>query len=94
LRALVAALTRHSKASAIAEAFLFTFTPTSEAFMDIWIDVHIDKRREELYADAARARIIRMLESGRSTGIRGRIAEGAESASNALANFARRLRIS
>jgi hypothetical protein len=62
--------------------------------MDHWISVHIEKRREELYADAARARIIRMLESGRSTGIRGRIADGAESASNMLANFARRLRTS
>lgn len=62
--------------------------------MDYWIGVHIDKRREELHADAARARIIRMLESGRSTGIRGRIADGAEFAGNALANFARRLRTS
>jgi hypothetical protein len=62
--------------------------------MDIWLDVHIDKRREELYADAAKARIIRMLESGRSSGIRGRIADGAEFAGNALANFARRLRTS
>lgn len=62
--------------------------------MDHWISVHIEKRREELHADAARARIIRMLESGRSMGIRGRIADGAESASNVLANFARRLRTS
>jgi hypothetical protein len=62
--------------------------------MDYWIGVHIEKRREELYNDAARARIIRMLESGRSTGIRGRIADGAESASNVLANLARRLRTS
>lgn len=62
--------------------------------MDHWISVHIDRRREELLAEAARARIIRMLESGRSTGIRGRIADGAESASNALATLARRLRTS
>lgn len=62
--------------------------------MDHWISVHIEKRREELYADAARARIIRMLESGRSTGLRGSIANGAECASNALANLARRLRTS
>lgn len=62
--------------------------------MDHWISVHIEERREALHADAARARIIRMLESGRSRGIRGRIADGAESASNALANFARRLRTS
>ncbi|HLI95554.1 MAG TPA: hypothetical protein VKT72_05625 [Candidatus Baltobacteraceae bacterium] len=62
--------------------------------MDIWIDVHIDKRREELYADAARARIIRMLESGRSSSIRGYLADRAEYAGNALADFARRLRTS
>lgn len=60
--------------------------------MDHWISVHIEKRREELYADAAHARIIRMLESGRSTGIRGRIADGAQAASEALAQFAQRLR--
>lgn len=41
--------------------------------MDHWISVHIQRRREELYAEAARARIIRMLESGRSRSIRGRI---------------------
>lgn len=62
--------------------------------MDHWISVHIDRRREELYADAARARIIRMLESGRSSGLRGSIADAAEAAGNALANFARRLRTS
>lgn len=62
--------------------------------MDHWVSVHIEQRREELHRDAARARIIRMLESGRSSGIRGRIADGAQSASNALANLARRLRTS
>lgn len=41
--------------------------------MDHWIGVHIEKRREELHAEAARARIIRMLENGRSRDIRGRI---------------------
>jgi hypothetical protein len=43
--------------------------------MDHWISVHIDRRREELYAEAARARIMRMLESGRSRSFRGRIAQ-------------------
>ncbi|HEY9179092.1 MAG TPA: hypothetical protein VIO32_00130 [Candidatus Baltobacteraceae bacterium] len=60
--------------------------------MDHWIHVHIQKRREELYADAAHARIIRMLESGRSSSIRGRIADGAQAASDALAQIAQRLR--
>jgi len=62
--------------------------------MDHWVSVHIDRRREELFAQAAHARIIRMLESGRSRSIRGRIADGAEAASNLLANFARRMRTS
>lgn len=62
--------------------------------MDQWICVHIEKRREELYAEAARARVLRMLESGRSTGIRGRIADGADFASGVLANLAGRLRTS
>lgn len=55
------------------EAFLLHFS-LSEAFeMDHWISVHIEQRREELHAEAARARIIRMLENGRSRDIRGRI---------------------
>lgn len=53
----------------------FHITTENEAFdMDHWISAHIQQRREELYAEAARARVIRMLESGRSSGIRGRIA--------------------
>jgi len=62
--------------------------------MDHWLSVHIDQRREQLYAEAARARIIRMLESGRSTSLRGRIADSAESASILLANLARKMRTS
>jgi hypothetical protein len=62
------------------EAFLLPSTPSNhrriEAFeMDHWIGAHIERRREELFAEAARARIIRMLESGRSTSIRGRISQ-------------------
>jgi hypothetical protein len=62
--------------------------------MDYWISVHIQKRCEELYQDAARARMIRMLESGRSNGLRGRIADGAEFAGTLLVHLARRLRTS
>jgi hypothetical protein len=62
--------------------------------MDHWLSVHIDQRREQLHAEAARARIIRMLESGRSSTIRGRIADSAESASIMLANLARKMRTS
>ncbi len=62
--------------------------------MDHWISAHIDRRRDELQADAARTRMIRMLESGRSISVRGRIADGADSLSTALANLAQRLRTS
>ena len=60
--------------------------------MEHWLCVEIHHRREELLAEAARARIIRMLESGRSSNIRGRIADGAESLSVLLAGLARTMR--
>jgi hypothetical protein len=60
--------------------------------MEHWISVEIHQRRDDLLAEAARARIIRMLESGRSSGIRGRIADGAESCSVLLAGLARAMR--
>ncbi len=60
--------------------------------MEHWYSVDIQRRREELHAQAARARIIRMLESGRSSSIRGRIADSAESLSDLLASFARAMR--
>jgi hypothetical protein len=60
--------------------------------MEHWFSVDIERRREELYAQAVRARLIRLLESGRSSGLRGRIADHAESLSDALAHFARAVR--
>lgn len=60
--------------------------------MEHWISVEIHQRRDDLLAEAARARIIRMLESGRSSGIRGRIADSAESCSALLAGLARAMR--
>jgi hypothetical protein len=60
--------------------------------MEHWLSVEIHRRREDLLAQAARARIIRMLESGRSSGIRGRIADSAESLSEMLADLARAMR--
>jgi hypothetical protein len=60
--------------------------------MEHWMSVEVHRRREELLAQAARARIIRMLESGRSSSIRGRIADSAESLSVVLAGFARAMR--
>jgi hypothetical protein len=61
--------------------------------MEHWMSVEIHRRREEMLAQAAHARIIRMLESGRSSGtIRGRIADSADSLSAALAGLARAIR--
>jgi len=60
--------------------------------MEHWISVDIHRRRDELHAQAVRARIIRMLESGRSSSLRGRIANSAESLSELLAGFARVMR--
>lgn len=60
--------------------------------MEHWMSVEIHHRREELLAQAARARVIRTLESGRSSSIRGRIADGAESLSVLLAGLARSMR--
>lgn len=61
--------------------------------MDHWIGAHVDRHRKEMHAEAARTRMLRRRERS-SLGLRGRIADGAESASNALAQFARRLRTS
>jgi hypothetical protein len=60
--------------------------------MEHWVSVEIHRRREDMLAEAARARIIRMLESGRSSSIRGRIADSAELLSVALAGLARAIR--
>ncbi len=60
--------------------------------MEHWYSVDIQRRREELHAQAERSRIIRKLESGRSSSIRRRIAESAESLSDLLACFARAMR--
>lgn len=60
--------------------------------MDHWIAIDIHQRREELHAQAVRARIIRMLESGRSSGIRGHIADSAEALSILLAGVAQAMR--
>lgn len=60
--------------------------------MEHWLSVEIHQRRDELLTQAARARIIRMLEDGRSSSIRGHIADSAESLSLLLAGFARAMR--
>lgn len=60
--------------------------------MEHWMSVEIHYRREQLLAQAVRARVIRTLESGRSSSFRGRIADGAESLSVLLAGLARTMR--
>ena len=60
--------------------------------MDHWFTSAIHERREELHAQAARARIVRQLESGRSSGLRRRIADSAQKLSDVLAAFAQSVR--
>ncbi len=60
--------------------------------MEHWISADIQRRREELHASAERSRIVRMLESGRSSSIRERLADGAESLSDLFAGLAQAMR--
>jgi len=60
--------------------------------MDLWLEAEIRGRREEAFACAQHRRMIRLVESGRSSSIRGRIADGAQLVSDALASVARTLR--
>jgi hypothetical protein len=60
--------------------------------MDLWLEAEIRMRRDDAFAAAVDRRMIRMVESGRSRSIRGRIADGAQIASDALASVARTLR--
>ena len=59
--------------------------------MDNWIAAVVRQRREELLAQAAHARTLRQLESGRSSTIRGRVARTARTLSGALAAIAQTL---
>jgi len=67
-------------------------TPKNEAIMEPWLQAEIRVRRDELYDVARAARLTRLAESGRSTGIRGRIADGAGAIGAALTTFADRIR--
>ncbi len=60
--------------------------------MEDWIGVAVRQRREELLAQAAHARLLRRLESGRSSSIRNRLAETAQTLSDLFAMFAQALR--
>jgi hypothetical protein len=60
--------------------------------MDLWLEAEIRMRRDDAFAAAGNRRTIRMVESGRSRSIRGRIADGAQTLSDAFASVARTLR--
>ncbi len=60
--------------------------------MDYWFEVESRMRRDHVVETARSSRMIRVAESGRSTSVRTRIANGAQALSDALATVARVLR--
>jgi hypothetical protein len=60
--------------------------------MDLWYQTEVRMRRDDALDSARRSRLIRLAESGRSTSVRARIANGAQALSDALAGVARSLR--
>lgn len=60
--------------------------------MDFWYQTEARIRREDAIETAHRSRSLRVAEGGRSPGVRGRIANGAQAMSEALASLARTLR--
>jgi hypothetical protein len=56
-----------------------------------WITSETHARRDQLYAEASHARLIRAIK-GEPPGIRGRIADGAQAMSDVLASLAHALR--
>ena len=60
--------------------------------MELWLDAEIRIRRDDALERARRGRLIRLATRGRSTGVRFRIADGAQAVSDVMAAFARSLR--
>lgn len=60
--------------------------------MELWLDVEVRIRRDDVFENARRCRLARLAVSGRSTKMRIRIADGAQAISDALALIARNLR--
>jgi hypothetical protein len=60
--------------------------------MELWHQAEVRIRREDAMETVNRSRLLRLAEGGRSTGVRGRIANGAQAMSDALASLARTLR--
>jgi hypothetical protein len=72
--------------------FIFHFTEFMRRIMDPWFETEIRTRRADAFADRYRRAVKRLAESGRSTGMRVRLANGAQALSDALATVARTLR--
>ena len=62
--------------------------------MEYWYETEIQMRREDAHRAADRFRTIRLAESGRSTSVRARIADGAQALSEVFASLARTMRAS
>jgi len=60
--------------------------------MDYWFETESRMRRDDAVETANRSRLVRLAESGRSTSVRTRVADGTQAMSDALAALARKLR--
>jgi len=60
--------------------------------MELWLETEIRMRRDDAFKSAQRSRLLRLAESGRSSSVRTRLANGAQAMSDALAALARNLR--
>ena len=60
--------------------------------MDLWYQTEVRMRRDDALDSARRSRLIRLAESGRSTSVRTRVADGAQAMSDAFGALARMLR--
>ena len=60
--------------------------------MDLWLEAEIRVRRGDILENARRSRLSGLVESGRSTGLRIRVADSAQAMSDSLAALARSLR--
>ncbi len=60
--------------------------------MDYWLEAEVRARRDALLVAAERSRMARLCESGRSMGIRARLAAIAQALSDVFADLAIRLR--
>lgn len=60
--------------------------------MDLWVHNEARTRRDDALENARRSRLARLAASERSTGVRTRIANGAQAISDVLAALARSLR--